>query len=102
MRLDQRRDDVLQPVDRYHRLDPELGNVLLSSPLPDCRIGVPPAEERPGSRGVPGAALVLADPPRARLEDGLACDVERLQGNEPDQLDATARSRVQIASSSAA
>ena len=87
MREPERLEDLLDPVGRNDRLDPELGDVLLPPALPDRRIRLLAAEERARSGRVPGAALVLADPARARLEDRVARRVERLGGHEPHELE---------------
>ena len=44
------------------------------------------ALERPRARRVPGAARVVADSSGSCREDGVASRVERLLGNEPDEL----------------
>src|SRR5207247_1303879 len=63
-----------------------LRDALLPPCLADRRGRALAAEEGAGARGVPGAALVVADPPGAGLEERVADGVERLFGHEDDEL----------------
>src|SRR5262245_46742642 len=86
MRAAQSSNDVLVPLLGEDRLEPELDHPLLLPHLTDRRIrsGEPPERARPVR--VPGAALVVADPPGARLEEGVAHLLERLGRHEDDEL----------------
>jgi len=83
-------------IRRDDGLDAQLRDTLLPPPLPDRRIGLVTAQERARSGRVPGAPLVVADPTATGGEDGVAGGVERVLGDEPDELDSG-----QIASSGA-
>ena len=63
MRLAQGGDDRVLPLRGEDRLEPELGDPLLTPALADRRLGACAAEERACPGRVPGAALVVADPP---------------------------------------
>ena len=69
-------------------LDAILVDAFLLPHLADCRIGALTGQERASPGRVPRAALVVADPAASGLEDRFACGVERLQWDEPDQLEA--------------
>ena len=86
MRVAQRRDDGVLPLRREDRLEPELGDALLPPRLPDRRRRARAAAERARALGVPGAALVVADPPRAGGEERVAHRVERFARHEDDEL----------------
>src|SRR5204863_692451 len=85
-RHDEGSDDLADELGGHDRLDPQLGDTLLLSHLPDRGVGALAGEERPGARGVPRAALVAADPTRARGERRRARPLERLARREPDEL----------------
>src|SRR6476659_2234775 len=87
MRAPECGDDVLEERRRDDGLDPQFRNVLLPPTLADGRRSAFVAEERPRPRRVPGATLVVADPSGACVEHGIASRVERVSGNEPDELD---------------
>ena len=59
---------------------------LPASPIAGS-VPTPPKNVR--ARRVPGTMLVVADPPRARLEHGRPGHVERVLRHEPDELHAT-------------
>src|SRR5262245_59404396 len=67
-------------------LQSELGNPLLPPAPPHRRARPFTAEERACSLGVPGAALVVADAPGPRCEEGITDRVESLAGDEDDEL----------------
>src|SRR3954454_197107 len=82
VRAAQRGDHLVVPVGREDRLEPQLGDALLPPRLADRRIGALAAAERSRPGGVPRAALVLADPSRAGLEEGFTNRIERLARDE--------------------
>src|SRR5512146_808264 len=82
----QRGHHFLLPLLWEHGLEPQLGDSLLASRRPDRRICSLAAEERSRPGGVPRAALVVADPARARLEERVAHFFERLARYEDDEL----------------
>src|SRR5439155_135353 len=82
----QGRNHPAEALGRHDRLDAQLVHAFLVADLTDRRIGALAREERPGSGGVPRAALVPADPAAARDEDRVARLVERLARDEPDEL----------------
>ena len=96
MREHERDDRVADTGCGDDRLDAELGHALLATRFAESRVCALAAEERPYARRVPGAALVVADPPCARLEHRVARRVERVLGHEPDELDALAHSVLSI------
>src|SRR5262249_30900947 len=69
-----------------HRLHSRLSDPLLPPSLADRRPRRFAAEERADALCGPRAALVVADAPGARREHRVARGVERLLGNEPDEL----------------
>src|SRR5262245_16693023 len=86
MRCDERAQDVGEPLRRHDGLDAQLGNAFLLPRLAHRRVCAFTAEERPCPGGVPRAALVVANPPGACTEDRVAGRVERILGDEPDEL----------------
>src|SRR2546423_10332012 len=82
----QGRDHLVVARRREDRLEPELRDTLFPARLTDRWRSALAAEERAGARGVPGAALVVADPPGAGLEERVADGVERLLRHEDDEL----------------
>jgi hypothetical protein len=75
MRRPQRLHDLVLAVGRIHRLEPQLRNAL-AAPLADRRIRALAAEEGPGALRVPRAPLVVADAPRAGLEQRIPHRIE--------------------------
>src|SRR5581483_7707221 len=94
MRATQRGDDVVVPLDRVDRLEPELRHALLAPGLPHARRGPLAAEERSRSLRVPRAALVSADAAGARLEERVPHDIERFGRDEDDELASQAQSSI--------
>src|SRR5262245_39873596 len=86
MRGDERCDDVAQPSVRHAGLDAKLLDSLLAARLADRRVRPFAPEERSRPRGVPRAALVVADAPRAGGEHGRARRVELGLRHEPHEL----------------
>ena len=86
MRREQRGHDRVGFFRRDDGLDPQLRRPLLLARRADCGLGPFAAEERAGSGGVPGAALVVADPAGSGGEHGVAGRVQRLLRHEPDEL----------------
>ena len=86
MRAPQCGDYFFLQLFREDRLEPQLRNPFLPPGLTQRRLRSLAAEEGAGSLRVPGAALVVADPPGARLEERVADDVERLARYEDDEL----------------
>jgi hypothetical protein len=72
----QRRDHRVVRLLGEDGLESELCDTLLPPPLADRRVRVRAAEEGAGALGVPGAALVVADAPGARGEEGVSDRVE--------------------------
>src|SRR5262245_41559533 len=94
MRELERDDRITDPALRHHGLDPELRGALLPPALAERRTRALAAVERPYPGGVPRAALVVADAAASGLEHGVPGGVERLLGNEPDELDASAHAEI--------
>src|SRR5688572_12484581 len=86
MCIAQRPHDLRLALFRVDGLEPQLGDPLLSPTLPDRRVGALASEERPRPFRVPGAPLVIADPPCAGREERVAYGVERLRRHEHDEL----------------
>src|SRR5215211_6748259 len=91
MRGAKRADDLRLAVGPVNRLEAELGHALLPPPLSDRRIRRLAAEKRPRARGIPRAALVVADPPCTGREDCVADCVERVLRDKDDELPPTGR-----------
>ena len=86
VRARERRHDLVLKLGRKNRLEPELGDPLLAARPPHARRRPLAAEERARALRVPGAALVVADPPGPGLEERVAHVVERLPRDEHDEL----------------
>src|SRR5207237_4812461 len=69
-----------------NRLEPKLGDTLVTPNLSECGARALAAEKRSGALRVPRAALVVPDPPCAGLEHRIAHDVEGLARHEDDEL----------------
>src|SRR5207248_4176742 len=86
MRLAQRTHGVGGALGRDDGLDAQLRDALLPPDLADRGIGSLAGEKRTGARGVPRAALVVADAARPGREDGVTRRVQCLPRHEPDEL----------------
>ena len=86
MRTAQCRDDLVESLRGENRLQAQFGNAFLAPALADDGRRRVAAEKRARPLAVPRAARVVADAPRARVEDGVAYRVERFVRNEDDEL----------------
>jgi hypothetical protein len=86
VRLAERRNDLRLALDRVDRFQPQLGDALLATRLPDRRIRAFAPQERACALSVPGTPLVAADPARAGSEERLSHGVERFSWDEHDEL----------------
>src|SRR5262245_61162608 len=82
----QRSENLVLTVGGEDGLEPQLEDALLAARFADRWVGPLPAQERPCPDGVPGAALVLADPAGAGVEQGVAYGLQRLARDEDDEL----------------
>ena len=86
MRLAQGPDDLRLPLRRVDGLEPQFGNALLLPTLPHGRLRALTAEECPRALRVPGAPLVVADPPGPGREERVAHPIQGLGRHEDDEL----------------
>ena len=86
MRLPQGGNDLVLPVLWEDRLEPQLGNSLLTPGFTDRRARSLPTKKGARPLRVPGAVLVLTDASGTRLEERVSDGVERLTRNEDDEL----------------
>jgi hypothetical protein len=80
------RDHLRLALGRIDRLEPELRDALLAPRLADRGLRPLAAEEGPRALRVPRAPLVVADPACARGEQRVPDRIERLTGDENDEL----------------
>ena len=90
----ERGDDVVVAFGRKDGLEPQLGHALLAPHLADRGMSPGKRTKCACTRRVPGAALVLADAPGARVEERVAHGVEGLGRDEDDELASQAQSSI--------
>ncbi|MBA3734235.1 MAG: hypothetical protein H0W90_03400 [Actinobacteria bacterium] len=86
MRIPERRDDLVLPLDREDGLEAQFRHTFLAAGFSRRRLRALAAEECSRTLRVPGAALVVADLTCARFEERVSDGVERLAWDEDDEL----------------
>src|SRR5262249_27835927 len=94
MRRAQRAYHLRLVLDRVDGLEPQLRDALLLPALSDRRRRRRASEEGSRALGIPRAALVVADPPSPGCENSVAHRVERVGGDEDDELAPHGRHRI--------
>src|SRR5262245_27407577 len=82
----QRLHDLVLAFRGRDGLESQLRHALFAAALADRGVGALSSEERSRALRVPGAALVVADTPGARGEQGVTDRVERAERDEDDEL----------------
>jgi 1-acyl-sn-glycerol-3-phosphate acyltransferase len=82
----ERLDDLRFALGRVDRFQAKLGHTLLAAGLADRWRSALAAQKRSRSFRVPGAALVVAGAARPGSEDRVAHGIQRLGGDEDDEL----------------